>query len=103
MSLQCRPEIPTFGPLGDTGQLVSAAALPDFVRVIALNSNLVSQISQATGDAMRPYESNWVSRLHHLERARAKIETQQKRQKEEREAQGFEAGATRSRYDVSRF
>ena len=79
VSLQCIEGLPNFAPVGD-GQLVSAAVLPNFVRILALHCSLVSQIFVATGDRQSGqsfnYTSNWVSRLQHLERARTKIETE---------------------------
>lgn len=78
VSLQRIDGLPDFSPVGD-GQLVSATALPNFVRILALNCSLVSQIYVATGDRQAgqsfSYTSNWVSRLHHLERARSKIDS----------------------------
>lgn len=78
VSLQCIEGLPNFAPVGD-GQLVSAAVLPNFVRILALHCSLVSQIFVATGDRQSGqsfnYTSNWVSRLQHLERARTKIES----------------------------
>lgn len=79
VSLQCIEGLPNFAPVGD-GQLVSAAVLPNFVRILALHCSLVSQIFVATGDRQSGqsfnYTSNWVSRLQHLERARTKIESE---------------------------
>ncbi|GAC97350.1 potential GTPase Activating protein [Pseudozyma hubeiensis SY62] len=69
VTLQRRPGMPDFSPVGD-GQLLSAEALPTFVRILALHSNVASQIYLDTGEAMQPYSSNWVSRLGHIRRAR---------------------------------
>ncbi|TKY85184.1 hypothetical protein EX895_006264 [Sporisorium graminicola] len=69
VTLQRRPGMPEFSPVGD-GQLLSAEALPTFVRILALHSNVASQIYLDTGEAMQPYSSNWVSRLGHIRRAR---------------------------------
>ena len=69
VTLQRRPGMPEFSPVGD-GQLLSAEALPSFVRILALHSNVASQIYLDTGEAMQPYSSNWVSRLGHIRRAR---------------------------------
>uniref|UniRef100_V5F1B9 Rap-GAP domain-containing protein n=2 Tax=Kalmanozyma brasiliensis (strain GHG001) TaxID=1365824 RepID=V5F1B9_KALBG len=69
VTLQRRPGMPDFSPVGD-GQLLSAEALPNFVRILALHSNVASQIYLDTGEAMQPYSSNWVSRLGHIRRAR---------------------------------
>lgn len=72
--------------------MISEDSLPLFVRVLALNCNLMSQIYLDTGEAMQPYTSSeylfalckqgadkyrpdWVSRLHHLTRFRAQLET----------------------------
>ncbi|PWN40347.1 hypothetical protein IE81DRAFT_231583 [Ceraceosorus guamensis] len=77
VSLQCKPGLPNFSPVSD-GQLVSASALPAFVRILALNGNVVSQIFDATGATLRPYTSNWVSRLQHLGRAREKALAQRR-------------------------
>ncbi|KDN39950.1 hypothetical protein K437DRAFT_264412 [Tilletiaria anomala UBC 951] len=87
VSLQCRPGMPAFSPVGD-GVMVSEDNLADFVRVLALNSNLMSQIYLDTGESMQPYTSNWVSRLHHLTRFRAQLEAKraQTKAKDEKEA-----------------
>lgn len=69
VTLQRRPGMPEFSPVGD-GQLLSADALASFVRILALHSNVASQIYLDTGEAMQPYSSNWVSRLGHIRRAR---------------------------------
>ncbi|KAJ1591196.1 hypothetical protein NDA11_006983 [Ustilago hordei] len=69
VTLQRRPGMPEFSPVGD-GQLLSADALASFVRILALHSNMASQIYLDTGEAMQPYSSNWVSRLGHIRRAR---------------------------------
>ena len=69
VTLQRRPGMPEFSPVGD-GQLLSAEALASFVRILALHSNVASQIYLDTGEAMQPYSSNWVSRLGHIRRAR---------------------------------
>ncbi|KAJ9477777.1 putative GTPase Activating protein [Pseudozyma hubeiensis] len=69
VTLQRRPGMPEFSPVGD-GQLLSAEALATFVRILALHSNVASQIYLDTGEAMQPYSSNWVSRLGHIRRAR---------------------------------
>lgn len=69
VTLQRRSGMPEFSPVGD-GQLLSAEALPTFVRILALHSNVASQIYLDTGEAMQPYSSNWVSRLAHIRRAR---------------------------------
>lgn len=69
VTLQRRPGMPEFSPVGD-GQLLSAEALSSFVRILALHSNVASQIYLDTGEAMQPYSSNWVSRLGHIRRAR---------------------------------
>ncbi|GAK62831.1 uncharacterized protein PAN0_002d1033 [Moesziomyces antarcticus] len=69
VTLQRRVGMPEFSPVGD-GQLLSADALAQFVRVLALHSNVASQIYLDTGEAMQPYSSNWVSRLGHIRRAR---------------------------------
>lgn len=78
VSLQTIEGLPTFSPVGD-GQLISASNLGNFVKTLALNSNLVSQIFVATNGresgSQYSYTSNWVSRLHHIERARLKLET----------------------------
>lgn len=72
VTLQRRPGMPEFSPIGD-GQLLSADALASFVRILALNSNVMSQIYLDTGEAMQPYSSNWVSRLSHVRRARTQL------------------------------
>ncbi|SNX82312.1 related to Tuberin [Melanopsichium pennsylvanicum] len=69
VTLQRRLGMPEFSPVGD-GQLLSADALASFVRILALHSNVASQIYLDTGEAMQPYSSNWVSRLGHIRRAR---------------------------------
>ena len=81
VSLQTIEGLPIFSPVGD-GQLISASNLAYFVRTLALNSNLVSQIFVATNGrelgSPYSYTSNWVSRLHHIERARLKLESSSK-------------------------
>ncbi|EPQ27420.1 uncharacterized protein PFL1_04958 [Pseudozyma flocculosa PF-1] len=77
VSLQTRPGLPDFSLVGD-GQLISAESLPAFVRILALTSNLMSQIYLDTGEAMQPYTSNWVSRLHHIQRFRTQLENKRR-------------------------
>ncbi|KAK0568748.1 Tuberous sclerosis 2-like protein [Tilletia horrida] len=72
VSLQRQVGLPDFSPIGD-GQLISANALPDFVRILAINSNLMAQIYNATGDTMTPYQSNWVARLRYFARFRESL------------------------------
>ncbi|WFD34141.1 Tuberous sclerosis 2-like protein [Malassezia cuniculi] len=76
VELQRRPGLPDFSPVGD-GQLVSLSTLPKFVRMLAVNCDLMSQIYLDTGESMVPYTSNWVTRLHHIERCRAQLEARQ--------------------------
>ncbi|CAO1630836.1 unnamed protein product [Sympodiomycopsis kandeliae] len=83
VSLQRRDGLPQFSPIGD-GQLVSYEALPVFVRSLALNANVLSQIYNDTGESMQPYSSNWCSRLNHVVRYRNQLEA--KRKKKEQEA-----------------
>ncbi|KAN0065635.1 Tuberous sclerosis 2-like protein [Thecaphora frezii] len=77
VSLQTRQGLPDFSLVGD-GQLISAEALPAFVRILALTSNLMSQIYLDTGEAMQPYTGNWVSRLHHIQRFRTQLENKRR-------------------------
>ncbi|KAK0567762.1 Tuberous sclerosis 2-like protein [Tilletia horrida] len=72
VSLQRQVNLPDFSPIGD-GQLISADALPGFVRVLAINSNLMAQIYNATAETMTPYQSNWVERLRYISRFREKL------------------------------
>lgn len=117
VSLQRIEGLPNFSPVGD-GQLVSAAALPSFVRMLALNCSLVSQIyhsstsSREAGQASFVYTSNWVSRLQHLERARARVESEDASQERgaaataEQQAPSNDAlisAATTTSYDILRF
>lgn len=69
VSLQRRPGLPDFSPVGE-GCLVSFAALPRFVCNLAMHSDLMSQIYLDTAESMVPYANNWVTRLHHVERLR---------------------------------
>ena len=73
VELQKRAGLPDFSPIGD-GQLVSLAALPRFVRNLAMHCDLMSQIYLDTGESMVPYRSNWVTRLQHVERFRAQLQ-----------------------------
>ncbi|WFD45369.1 Tuberous sclerosis 2-like protein [Malassezia psittaci] len=73
VELQRRPGLPDFSAVG-RGQLVSFAALPRFVCNLAMHCDLMSQIYLDTGESMVPFTSNWVTRLHHIERYRAQIE-----------------------------
>ncbi|PWN29304.1 hypothetical protein BDZ90DRAFT_236600, partial [Jaminaea rosea] len=71
VSLQRRPGLPPFSPVGDNGVLVSAGNLPLLVRSLALNANVMCQIVNDTGgEAMRAYKSNWCVRLNHVTRFR---------------------------------
>ncbi|KAE8223154.1 hypothetical protein CF319_g3769 [Tilletia indica] len=72
VSLQRQVNLPDFSPIGD-GQLISADALPGFVRVLAINSNLMAQIYNATAETMTPYQSNWVERLRYFTRFRENL------------------------------
>lgn len=76
VELQRRPGLPDFSPVGE-GQLVSLATLPKFVRMLAVNCDLMSQIYLDTGESMVPYTSNWVTRLHYIERCRAQLSTRE--------------------------
>ncbi len=49
--------MPEFSPVGD-GVMVSEENLSNFVRILALNSNLMSQIYLDTGESMQPYTSS---------------------------------------------
>ena len=73
VSLQLRPGLPDFAPVGD-GCLVSLGMLPRFVCNLAMHCDLMSHIYLDTGESMVPYTSNWVTRLHHIERFRSQIE-----------------------------
>ncbi|WFD01225.1 Tuberous sclerosis 2-like protein [Malassezia yamatoensis] len=80
VELQRRPGLPDFSAVG-RGQLVSFAALPRFVCNLAMYCDLMSQIYLDTGESMVPYTSrklttlsDWVTRLHHIERYRAQVE-----------------------------
>ncbi|CAO1630522.1 unnamed protein product [Jaminaea pallidilutea] len=77
VSLQRRPGLPSFSPIGD-GQLISAVNLAAFVRSLALNANVMSQIYNATGEQMTPYSSNWCNRLNHVVRFRGMFEAKRK-------------------------
>lgn len=88
--------------------MISEDNLPLFVRVLALNSNLMSQIYLDTGEAMQPYtssecfsssvrlptlyadtcSSDWVSRLHHLTRFRAQLEAKRAQSAKSKEENG---------------
>ncbi|WFC96815.1 Tuberous sclerosis 2-like protein [Malassezia brasiliensis] len=73
VELQRRPGLPDFSAVG-AGKLVSFDALPRFVCNLAMHCDLMSQIYLDTGESMVPYTSNWVTRLHHVERFRAQLE-----------------------------
>ncbi|CAO1627695.1 unnamed protein product [Parajaminaea phylloscopi] len=94
VSLQRRPGLPSFSPLGDDGQLISAAFLPIFVRSLALNANVMSQIYNDTGESMQPYSSNWCNRLNHVVRFKKNWQDKQqkKRLDEQQQQQGNSAG-----------
>ncbi|KAL4402251.1 Tuberous sclerosis 2-like protein [Malassezia pachydermatis] len=79
VTLQRRPGLPDFSPVGE-GCLVSFAALPRFVCSLAMQSDLMSQIFLDTGESMVPYSSNWVTRLHHVERFEAQMRAKQDEQ-----------------------
>lgn len=81
VSLQRRPGLPSFSPVGD-GQLISASALPIFVRSLALNANVLSQIYNDTGESMQPYSSNWCNRLNHVARYRSQFEVKKRKERE---------------------
>ncbi|PWN53656.1 hypothetical protein IE53DRAFT_366166 [Violaceomyces palustris] len=81
--------LPSFSPVGD-GQLISVSALPAFVRTLCLKANLISQIYLDTGEAMQPYTSNWVSRLHHIQRYRSQLEAKLNNSNRDSDSQDFD-------------
>lgn len=85
VSLQRRTGLPDFSPVGE-GCLVSFAALPRFVCNLAMQSDLMSQIYLDTGESMVPYSSNWVTRLHHVERFRTQFIERQTQEQGDAEA-----------------
>ncbi|PKI84253.1 Tuberous sclerosis 2-like protein [Malassezia vespertilionis] len=89
--LQRRSGLPDFSAVGE-GKLVSFAALPKFVRNLAMLCDRMSQIYLDTGESMVPYTSNWVTRLHHVERFRVQLE-----KKRAEQAQGVEPDSAEAR------
>lgn len=69
VTLQLRPGLPDFSPAGE-GCLVSFATLPRFVRNLAMQSDIMSQIYLDTAESMVPFSNNRVTRLHLVERFR---------------------------------
>ncbi|PWZ00980.1 hypothetical protein BCV70DRAFT_187949 [Testicularia cyperi] len=100
VSLQRRANMPEFSPVGD-GQLLSADALPSFVRLLALNSNVMSQIFLDTGEAMRPYSSNWVSRLNLIRRGREKELAKRAKEKPDSVLPSANAGSMSAHSDMA--
>jgi hypothetical protein len=101
VSLQRRTGLPSFSPVGD-GQLISAGSLPIFVRSLALNANVLSQIYNDTGESMQPYSSNWCNRLNHVVRYKNQWEVKRKKRSEE-EGVTEEEGATVDGKDFTSF
>lgn len=94
VSLQRRPGLPPFSPVGDNGVLVSAGNLPLLVRSLALNANVMCQIVNDTGgEAMRAYKSNWCVRLNHVTRFRGMWEEKKRVEREKRREAAEEGGA----------
>lgn len=88
VSLQRRPGLPSFSPLGEDGQLISAACLSTFVRSLALNANVMSQIYNDTSESMQPYSSNWCNRLNHIARFKRMWQERQLKKKRGEELSG---------------
>ena len=74
VTLQLRPGLPDFSPAGE-GCLVSSATLPRFVRNLAMQSDIISQIYLDTAESMVPFANNRVIRLHHIERYQQQLMT----------------------------
>jgi hypothetical protein len=74
VTMQRRSDMPEIGPA--EFKMVSAAALPAFVRQIALHANIFAQVFlQSGGSRNIEYVSNWNDRLRQIKRLKERILT----------------------------
>jgi hypothetical protein len=68
---QCRPDMPDISPVQEP-KVVSHAALPAFVRQIALHANIFAQVflQCTSSDGGLEYVANWKERLRQIKRLR---------------------------------
>jgi hypothetical protein len=70
--MQRRSDMPEIGPI--ESKMVSASALPAFVRQIALHANIFAQVFlQSGGNRNTEYVSNWKDRLRQIKRIKERI------------------------------
>ncbi|GET01940.1 potential GTPase Activating protein [Rhizophagus clarus] len=70
--MQRRSDMPEIGPI--ESRMVSASALPAFVRQIALHANIFAQVFlQSGGNRNTEYVSNWKDRLRQIKRIKERI------------------------------
>ncbi|KAG9294244.1 hypothetical protein G9A89_021603 [Geosiphon pyriformis] len=71
--MQCRKDMPETGPITEF-KMISLAALPAFVRNIALHSNIFAQVFLQSGDSRGlEYVSNWRERLKQIKRLKERV------------------------------
>lgn len=66
-----KPGFPNISPAADV-KVISAAQLPMFVRVLALNANVFAHCWQ-TKDTDKEFPSNWRERLQHIKRLKQRM------------------------------
>ncbi|CAB5331669.1 unnamed protein product [Rhizophagus irregularis] len=72
VTMQRRSDMPEIGPI--EFKMVSASALPAFVRQIALHANIFAQVFlQSGGNRNTEYVSNWKDRLRQIKRVKERI------------------------------
>jgi hypothetical protein len=68
-----KPGFPNISPAADP-KVISAAQLPKFVRVLAINANVFAHCWQ-TKDVDKEFPSNWRERLQHIKRLKNRMVT----------------------------
>jgi hypothetical protein len=71
VQVMTKPGFPNISPAADL-KVISAALLPKFVRVLAINANVFAQCWQ-TKESDKEFPSNWRERLQHIKRLKHRM------------------------------
>jgi Rap/ran-GAP/Domain of unknown function (DUF3384)/Tuberin len=71
------PQFPSIGPASDP-KIISAAQLPQFVRMVALNANVFCQAWNVRDSGDSEFPSSWRARLQAIKRLREKVVSKDK-------------------------
>jgi hypothetical protein len=71
------PQFPSIGPASDP-KIISAAQLPQFVRMVALNANVFCQAWNVRDSGDSEFPSSWRARLQAIKRLREKVVSKEK-------------------------